>query len=352
MVFVVSSSMRRLYFMPRASSCPSTVILVVASLFVSLVVLAEDLGPGALRLDGTFVQYQSWMLAMDAESWRTELDAMRRARLKMIILQWTGDGNTPFWTDSVDPAAIIFDYAAKHGIEVYAGLLKETISSQAKGTSDPLTELALRQQKWAEQVWVRYGSHTCFCGWYIPQEIALTGLPEVAAARFNTYYREVSTTCKELSQGKPVAIAPYFNGQQAPSLIGADLKRIVAGTGVDVVMLQDGVGARGWDEDVERVTPYFEVCRKVCEELGVRLWSDLECFTRDFAPAWIDRIQGQFTTEAAFVEKFVTFDFFHYMSPQRGAAQKELFGAYLAQFIDQPFRPGVRKEGSSLHAFE
>jgi hypothetical protein len=46
-------------------------------------------------------------------------------------------------------------------------------------------------------------------------------------------------------------------------------------------------------------------------------------------PAPLDRIRRQLAAESPFVESFIMFDFFHYMSPRRGAAQKRLYDDYL-----------------------
>jgi hypothetical protein len=71
----------------------------------------------------------------------------------------------------------------------------------------------------------------------------------------------------------------------------------------------------------------------------VALWSDLESFRQDpddpkrFLPAGIDRIRRQLDAEAPYVAKFVTFDFFHYMSPYRGEAQRQLYEDYRARYV-------------------
>src|SRR5207302_1326478 len=111
-----------------------------------------------------------------------------------------------------------------------------------------------------------------------------------------------------------------------------------------ILTVQDGVGARGWDASAqERVTPYFQAFRDACLAGGVEIWSDLESFRlkpdKSFAPADAARIGRQLAAEAPFVDRFVTFDFFHYLSPRRGELQKTFYEAYLRDFVDRPFFP-------------
>src|SRR5579862_770404 len=79
-------------------------------LILALGMTAMAAEPGAaasgLRLDGGFIQYQDWMLKLDASAWRNELDAMRRARIDLIVIQWLQNDHTdfiPVSAQAVDP---------------------------------------------------------------------------------------------------------------------------------------------------------------------------------------------------------------------------------------------------------
>jgi len=305
-----------------------------------------------VRLEGTFIQYQKPMMDLSAKQWRKELDAMRFARLHWLILQRLGVGERRFFKDdpeATDPTGVILDYADRHGMAVFVGLLDDPDWWDEAANPGFLDGLAKRNAAFAAVLWKRYGKYASFAGWYIPQEIACRGLPEGDAARVAAYVRTVSAACKRLSGGKPVAIAPFWSPEAGPHVVRSDLKRLLTGSGIDIVMLQDGVGARGWD-DVERVSDFFRAARSACLESGVRLWSDLECFQlvpadpekgrkEGFVPATAERIARQLAAEAAFVERFVTFDFYHYMSPHRGPAQQKLNVGYLKTCLQAPFYP-------------
>jgi len=324
---------------------------------ILLILLAQCLAVCAagegLRLEGTFIQYQGWMMDMNANKWRAELDAMRFARLQWIILQRLGVGDRRFFTDepgATDPTAVILEHADKHGLAVFIGLLDDPAWWEKAAKSDYLDGLAERNAEFASVLWKRYGKHPSFAGWYIPQEICCWGLPDELAAKLTGYLHAVSAKCKRLSGGKPVVIAPFWSKEARPGTVRDDLTRLLAGASVDIVMLQDGVGAKGWDEEVERVSEFFQAARNACLEAGVRLWSDLECFQlaptdpekdqkQGFVPATADRIARQLAAAAPFVERFVAFDYFHYMSPHRGPAQARLSFDYLKTCLKRPFYP-------------
>lgn len=85
---------------------------------------AEAINSG-LRLDGTFIQYQPWMMELDADAWQRELEAMQRAGLRTIVIQWLAHNDRTFipqQADVADPTEIILSFADRHGMEVVLGL--------------------------------------------------------------------------------------------------------------------------------------------------------------------------------------------------------------------------------------
>jgi hypothetical protein len=322
----------------------------------------------ALRLDGTFIQYGSVAMQLTEDQWHRELDAMRRAKIRVIVLQFLQRQGRPFFADgttsgparrsrsgTADPTGVILDYADAHGMEVILGLADD--SRWWKQATDPkfLDELGAVQERLAEVLWRRYGRHRSFAGWYIPQEIAPWGFSEGVVSGLRGYLRRVGDTCRKVSGGKPVSIAPFWSGQASPHVVQHDLDRLLDGAGIDVLMLQDMVGARGSDAQVSSVVPYFRAAREACLKRHVELWSDLESFRlvpadpatgrrQGFVPADAGRIGRQLAAEAPFVSRFVTFDFFHYMSPFRGEAQKKLFTDYVREFVDRDVMPASGRQ--------
>jgi hypothetical protein len=80
----------------------------------------------------------------------------------------------------------------------------------------------------------------------------------------------------------------------------------------------------------ERITypRYLDRAAALSMRLADQAWAS---YGRE--PASVERILKQIDAESPFVTSFVMFDFFHYMSPRRGAAQKKLYEDYLREFM-------------------
>jgi hypothetical protein len=187
----------------------------------------------------------------------------------------------------------------------------------------------------ADQAWKRYGHYFAFAGWYLSPELRDANYSSYHVSEIRAFWRQVGDYCRALSGGKPVAIAPAMSGLIGPETFQRTCTALLIGSGIDIVMFQDGVRARRWNTNLEaRVVPYFRAMQSACRLAHAKLWSDIEIFQKagqgaGSVPAPIERIQRQLAAESPFVESFVMFEFFHYMSPWRGEAQKELYEDYL-----------------------
>lgn len=303
-----------------------------------------------LRLDGTFIQYQPWMMELDADAWQRELEAMQRAGLRTIVIQWLAHNDRTFipqQADAVDPTEIILSFADRHGMEVVLGLYMDDDWWQWFPAGGLPERLVRRTRTIAEQAWSRYGRHGSFAGWYIPPEPADTLGPEAIPA-LKAFFRETSGLCRKLSGGKPVGFSPYLTGQLQAELVENHYADVLTDSGIDILMLQDGVGARNWDEVVHsRVVPLFRAMRDACLAAGVELWADVEIFHNQsgdpnrprFLPSNTRRLAMQLAAENPFATRLIAFDFFHYMSPHRGERQRRFYEAYLQEYVDRPFHP-------------
>jgi len=316
----------------------------------TLLLPAAGLGPRAAEtarppVEGTFIQYEQWMMKLDREAWRLELDAMREAGITLVIVQWLEFQNVRFIPadpSAPDPTDIILDYADEHGMRVFVGLHTEDRWHERFSVPRYLDRAAAMSLRLADLAWARYGDHASFAGWYIPQEPRFAEYGREHLDLLRGFYRRQSDRCREISGGKPVAISPALSAPRdrpEPERFRAVFAGLLSGAGVDMVLLQDGIGAHRGEYDFDaKVVPYFRAMRDACREAGVELWSDIEIFQRKRAsrgsePARIERIRRQIDAAAPFVEGFVMFDFFHYMSPRRGEAQKKLFEDYLREVV-------------------
>ncbi|HVO76528.1 MAG TPA: DUF4434 domain-containing protein [Candidatus Bathyarchaeia archaeon] len=327
--------------------------MITRRLFIGTAVLAV-LACGATRVEareraaprppitGTFIQYQDWMMKLDEAAWRRELDAMRRAGISVVIVQWLQLDNASFIPRderAPDPTRVILEYADTHDMRVYVGLSYADFWWKRLRDEQYLYRAFDRSAHVAREAWKRYGRHRSFSGWYLPQEIKEANYPPQYIIRLHDFLKRLGDYCRSLSGGKPVAIAPAMLGLNSLDQIQREYTALLLGSGVDILILQDGIGARDWGPDLEnQIAQHFSVVHNACRTAGVAMWSDVEIFRHGATPAVsvpapIARIRKQIAAEAPFVTSFVMFDFFHYMSPYRGEAQKRLYDDYLREFV-------------------
>jgi hypothetical protein len=288
-------------------------------------------------IEGTFLQFQTAMREVSPAQWAQELDAMRAVKMHTIILQWTQvDGQNLF--EPPDPFPTILELAHQRRMKFVFGLRHDSRWWREWGNAEYLREEARESAALAREVYRRYGKHPAFAGFYIPYELWDGSFTDAQLKNLRELLHTVGTVCRQLAPGKPVFLAPFFAGLLPPERFEQLWLKLLQGKPVDVVALQDGVGARGWDEQIEeRVPPYFAAMQRACRQQGVKLWCDLECFRLtnanpsrpQFAPASAERVIRQLRVVSPYVERVVTFDFYHYMSPYRGEAHKALYEGYL-----------------------
>lgn len=299
--------------------------------------------PSKRRIEGTFIQYQDWMMSMDIAAWRRELDAMRGTGIDLVIVQWLEHENKRFIpADSAacDPTRVILEYADEHHMRVFLGLATTDRWHERITYPDYLERAGTLSMRLADKAWARYGRHPSLAGWYIPQELRYYDFRAEHVAALRGFLRRQSDHCRALSGGKPVAVSPCLAQSTTPEAFQKLFEEMLAGSGIDIIILQDGVGANRWEKRMDtKVVPYFRALREICDEEEIELWSDIEIFRhrtsgRGREPASIERVLAQIDAEAPFVSSFVMFDFFHYMSPLRGEEQKRFRDDYLRATAD------------------
>jgi len=297
--------------------------------------LPEPETAAAPRLSGGFIQLQVWMMKLTPDQWNRELDAMHAAGLDTIIIQYleyNRQSFIPTEEKATDPTREILRFADDHGMRVFLGTKAD--DGWWDWDADFLVKALADRKRLIRMIHSRYAAHRSFAGWYLAEEVS-GSLSPARVRLLRDYFRSQSDTCKAL-RNQPVAFAPYFSELTSLDSVRTIHQELLDGAGIDVVMLQDGVGARGWDRDLEEhIVPFFRMFREVCNRRGVALWSDLECFQSraperqsGFVPTTPTRLIRQLQAVAPHVERIVTFDFFHYMSPYRGEPQRKLYEGY------------------------
>lgn len=310
------------------------------------------------RLSGGFIQYKSEMMSgMDKSKWKSTLKAMRDIKLDTLILQFHQHDGTKFIPESrngIDPTKIILDYAKDNGMQVFVGLKYDTRWYGNWRDQKYLEQVAADNKQLAKQLWERYGKNRAFAGWYVPQEMWNEDYNAQELEQLSRFFRDVGDECRKLAPGKPVAVSPYFN--PGFGFLGADAfaqryAQFLKGAGLNVVMLQDSVGARTIDpeEFEDKLLPFYRALQAAVQQNGAEFWGNAESFEivpnqpdeNKLQPTEPARLAKQINAGSPYVRKLVTFDFFHYMNPHGFTygdvnyrdRQKRLYEGYKSLFV-------------------
>ncbi|KGE86213.1 MAG: DUF4434 domain-containing protein [Phaeodactylibacter xiamenensis] len=296
-----------------------------------------------MKLTGTFldeishdIPHQNWGI----KEWDTDFQHMKRMGIDTVILIRCGYKNWLTYPSEVlqqeegayeppvDLVRLFLDLSEKHGMAFYFGLYDSGKYWWAQGDFQREVALNLRV---IDEVWERYGSSPVFKGWYICQEVSRK------TAGIIDLYRQLGLHCKKVSGGLPTLISPYIDGQKAIMASEAELTKtdavslqeheaewdeIFAGIreAVDIVAFQDG------HVDYHQLADYFAVNKRLADRHGLRCWTNAESFDRDmpikFLPIKWEKLRLKLeAARAAGLEKAITFEFSHFMSPQSAYPQ-------------------------------
>jgi len=300
-----------------------------------------------MRITATFldeithdIPSQNW----GPDDWARDFDAMRRVGIDTVVLIRAG------YRDRTT-----FDSAVLSGhrdmLPAYGDLVERFLTEAGRrdmdfffGTYDAgtfwddgdyQTEVDINKDFCAEVV-ERYGHHDAFAGWYISHEINAYDDSMMAV------YEELATHLRSLKD-LPILMSPYIKG---PKQFGDDALSLdehvdawaqvfdrIEGL-VDIVAFQDG------NVPLADLPAYLEANRELAEGHGLTTWSNVESFDRDvrikFPP--IDYRKLLYKMEqaaAAGVDKLITFEFSHFMSPNADhPAARALYDRY-REWLDE-----------------
>lgn len=310
-------------------------------------------------LSGTFLQIDASMAAWPPDEWGRELDWMREAGLELIVVQYAGYGDAWWYPSSFAPGAPdligrLLHLAAERGMHVFLGLHLDP--AYWSGGYDLEADLE-RNMRVAQELTERYAAHEAFAGWYIPHEISDWTFRDGAQfAAAVDYGRRLAAHLRSLTPGRPVSIAPYYSRYLSESGYQRRWEEFLDQVPVDIIMLQDGVGTHR--VGIGDIVPHFRALRRAIGERPIQLWADVEIFDQthgwpvDDLPwaattAPLERIVQQMQAAAPYVDRFVAFEFSHYMSPRRpqGAELYAAYRDYREANAAEIMSPGAAHEG-------
>jgi hypothetical protein len=291
------------------------------------------------------IPHQNW----GPKEWDADFQAMQAMGIDTVILIRSGHKRWLTYPSEVlinrqgchrpplDLVDMYLTLAEKYGMDFYFGTYD---SGHYWQIGEYEKEIDLNRAA-IEEVWATYGTRPAFKGWYLTQEVSrrTKGIIEV--------YAQMGRFCKEISGGSlPVLISPWMDGLKGTNAFKSDLYKtdgitpqehehewdeIMAGISgaVDIVAFQDG------HVDFHELPGYLEINKKLADRHGLRCWTNSETFDRDmpikFMPIKWEKLLLKLQAAAYVgIEKGITFEFSHFMSPNSAYLQAgHLYNRYL-----------------------
>jgi len=312
-----------------------------------------------MRITGTFLDEITHDIPSNnwgREEWAKDFDVMKSIGIDTVILIRAGVGRIAACPSKVLQREIGTYPVYKDLVDMFLSLAEENGMDFFFGTYDSATyaprERSLQEEldigkAFIDEVWERYSHRKAFKGWYLTFEI---GRMERGRVK---YLYQLGKHCKDLSPALPNLISPYLAGSKLvddPITLNqhyADWDEILSTLAdvVDIVAFQDG------QVDYDVLPDFLQANSELISKHGMRPWSNVETFDRDmpfdFPPIdWRKLWWKMRAAEAIRVEKLITFEFSHFMSPNScWPAARNLFERYCEHFgIDTAVHEGGEDE--------
>jgi hypothetical protein len=298
-----------------------------------------------MQITGTFldeithdIPSQNW----GPDEWAVDFDVMRRIGIDTVIIIRSGYKEHAIFNSwalrqhrSMLPVRenlgrLFLDLAEANGMRLFWGIYDP-------GDWDRNEQNALAiNQDFMNEVSEQFGGHAAFAGWYLTFELSRNRPDQVDLVVATGRH------AKGLHPDLPTLISPFIAGPKAPDGqpgisreqheqewrgIFGRIKECV-----DIVAFQDG------HVDYLDVPEYLTVNLRLAREAGITCWSNVETFDRDvpvkFPPIdWRKLEYKMNAAREAGVDKMITFEFSHFLSPNSiypGA--RNLFRRYCQRF--------------------
>jgi hypothetical protein len=295
-----------------------------------------------MRITGTFLDEITHDIPSNnwgRDEWATEFRIMRAIGIDTVILIRAGCGRTATFPSEVLRREVDIYPVYEDLVDMFLARAEENELAFFFGTYDSVTfapqERSIPQhvdlgRAFIDEAWERYGRRGAFKGWYLTFEIGRREPTRLACLR------QLGRHCKDISPHLPTLISPYIAGDKLVrdpvSLENhyADWDDILAALEgvVDIVAFQDG------QVDYDVLPDFLGANSELIRKHRMRAWSNVESFDRDmpfnFPPIDWRKLRWKMeAAEAAGVEKLITFEFSHFMSPQScWPAARNLFRRY------------------------
>lgn len=227
-------------------------------------------------------------------------------------------GHTP----PVDLVDMFLSLAEKHGMSFFFG----TYDSSYYAEQQEYQKEADLNKAIIDEAWGKYGHSKAFGGWYLTREISRKTQKAIEL------YKGIAKHCKDISNGLPVLISPYIDGKKSVSAWSASTRKANEGVTadqhkkewneimhsisdvIDIVAFQDGHVA------FEELEEFMTINKQLADMYNLQSWTNCETFDRDmpikFLPIkWEKLLLKLKVAEKVGIDKAITFEFSHFLSP-------------------------------------
>ena len=253
--------------------------------------------------------------------WEEKVEEMASVGMKYVVLMasamvYPDSREAYFETDiypraamvTSDPMEAMFKAADRHGMKIFVGagfygFWQDTLNNM----TDP--DVTRRAFKAMEQLYARYGHHSSFYGWYLPDEL---GICPYYSDEFIRYTNIYTAHGKSFSPDLKVLIAPYgTNMLKADDAFVKQLERLDC----DVIAYQDEIGVR--KSTTDQTPAFYEALRRAHDKAGrAALWADMEVFEFEgkvyesaLIPAEMARIERQIQSIAPYADEILMYQY-------------------------------------------
>lgn len=295
------------------------------------------------KITGTFldeithdIPAQNW----GHKEWLAEFDVMQSIGIDTVIIIRAGYKQSVIFPSKVihaflvnedDLARLFLEAAAAREMKLFFGIYD---SGLYWVNNDWQKEVAINKE-FINEVLDRYGHYKSFYGWYLTHEVSHGEKNYIKLAT------AIGEYCKLQTPDKPTLISPYYHGEKINShnsITVAEHEKIwgeifseISGV-VDICAFQDG------HVHYDELETWTQATRRIADEAGMKIWSNCESFDRDmpfkFPPIDWRKMKSKLLATYKYVEKIITFEFSHFMSPHSmWPSAGNLFKHY-QEFID------------------
>ena len=307
-----------------------------------------------MQITGTFIdeishdiRHQNW----GEKEWDADFAHMKKMGINTVILIRSGYRRFLTYPSQYlinqhdcfkppkDLVKLFLELSEKHGMVFHFGIYD---SGRYWDTGDMRHEIDINLHV-IEEVYKAYGHYKSFGGWYLSLELSRKTKGAIDSIS------KLGKQCKAISNGLPILISPWIDGEKAVSATSNTLikektisihqhekewNEIFDGIKevIDIVAFQDG------HVDYHELENYLIVNKGLADKYGLQSWTNTESFDRDmpikFMPIKFEKMLLKLeAAKKAGCEKAITFEFSHFMSPQSAYIQAHhLYNRYLEYF--------------------